>query len=168
LPPDKRPLYSVDGGIFSFSGSALKEIIHAVFSKNLPFRFRAKGTSMAPFIQDGAIITIHPITKNKIPTGEIIAFRHPLSDKLVVHRMIRRYHGFIIAKGDNNSQDDGDIPEKNIFGIVTKVENKERDIYLGSRFMKWFLALLSRYQLLNKKIFDILQRCNNYRRKLSL
>ena len=47
------------GGL-SLSGEALIELMRAVLARGLPFRFAARGFSMAPFIRDGDVISVSP------------------------------------------------------------------------------------------------------------
>ena len=118
-------------GILSLSGEALKELLQAVLDKGVPFRFRAKGFSMSPFIKNGDLITVSPFKKKSIKRGLVVAFIHPETGYLVVHRVINRRKNDCVVKGDNRFETDGYVPLKNIIGYVSSVEREGRQISLG-------------------------------------
>jgi signal peptidase I len=115
----------------------LGEILQAVLSKGFSIRFKAKGFSMFPVIKDGDIITVSPFPGVSIRSGNIIAFIHPQTEKLVVHRLIETKENGFLTKGDNSLETDGDIPGTYILGKVTRIEKKGK-----SRLMKKFFGLI--------------------------
>ena len=151
-------LYVIKGGIYSLSGKNLRDLLHAVLLKSVPFRFCAKGMSMYPFIQNGDIITIYPRNDVTLHTGEVIAFCHPVTEKLVIHRIIKKQRDRIIAKGDNNPEPDGMIPLQNIFGHVTRVERNGKAVFFGNRLQKILAAYISRRNLSQRKYYRFVQR----------
>jgi signal peptidase I len=136
------------GNELSLSGPALAELIQAVLDKETPFRFRAKGISMRPFIRHGDVITISPLSGNLPRCGDVVAFFRPVSKRLVVHRVVGRSDGFLLIKGDNAARDDGFIPTANILGCVTKVERNGKEVYLGLGPERFLIAFLTRRGLL--------------------
>ncbi len=78
---DKPALFSKKGGELKLSGPDLIELLQAVLDKGVPFRFRAKGFSMTPFIKDGDVITIFPLEGSRPRLGDIVAFTHPVTDE---------------------------------------------------------------------------------------
>lgn len=125
-----------------FSGKDLAELLRETIAKGHLFRFKAKGFSMCPFIRDGDIITVSPLTDEKIGFGEIIAFIHPDTDKLVVHRVVGKSQEKYFIKGDNVFKPDGLILKERILGCVTRIErgNKKNHLGLGAeRFLTGWL-----------------------------
>ncbi len=151
----------------SLSGTALIELMKAVHEKGLPFRFRAGGFSMAPFIRDGDIITVTPCEEKTVQRGDIVAFVHPEAGKLVIHRVLKKRRDCFIVKGDNSAAEDGSVPVRNIMGSVTGIEREGSRIFLGLGLEKRLIAFLSERSLILRfrlmaapllKIFRPLQR----------
>ena len=141
-------LLSHEGGELSLSGPALLELLEAVLTKGASFRFQAKGFSMSPFIKDGDIVTISPVSGNMPGLGDVVAFTHPNNRRLVVHRVIGKEKDFWIIGGDNTPEADGHIPGKNVLGCVTQVEREGRRVYLGLGPERYPIALLAHKKLL--------------------
>jgi len=125
------------------SGQALIDLLQAVLNKGVPFRFMAKGFSMSPFIKDDDIITVSPLSADSLRYGQMVAFRHPETKKLSIHRIIKNRGDLHLVKGDNVPQADGYIPRKNIIGRVTCVERRGKKAYLGFGPEKILIAFLS-------------------------
>lgn len=130
----------------SVSGAALIELMRAVHAKGLPFRFRADGYSMTPFIRSGDVVTVAPLASHVPRTGDVVAFIHPGMKLLCLHRVVSaRGDGFFI-QGDNLiEQPDGVVSRKAILGRVTGVERAGRRITLGLGSERVVIALLSRW-----------------------
>ena len=118
--------------------------MRAVLSRGVPFRFRARGCSMHPFVQDADVVTVHPLGKARIGAGDIVAFTHPGAGKLVVHRVAARTGGGLLMKGDNAECADGIVPLENVLGRVSRVEREGRRIRLGAGPERALIAWLSR------------------------
>lgn len=142
----------------SLSNPQLIDLLQAVLEKGKCFRFEAKGASMSPFIKNQDVITIAPLPPATIANGDVIAFRCPDTDKLIVHRAVKRTASrSIITKGDNLDRADGTIPYENLLGIVTAIERAGRQHRLGLGPEKYLLAWLSRNALLKKIIAGYLR-----------
>ena len=120
----------------------------AVHERDLSFRFRAAGVSMSPFIKNGDIITVAPKNKSPISLGDIVAFIHHETGRLVVHRVIKKVESFFIIRGDNTPLEDGLIPLSNVLGKVTSVERDGQKVYLGLGLERRIIAVLSKKSLL--------------------
>ena len=139
----KPSLIIKKGGELSLSGGALAELLRAVLEKGVPFRFKAKGISMFPFLKDGDTITVYP-TKGASPErGDVVAFINPSTEKLAVHRVVNKRKKCCLIKGDNLQGKDGMIPEASILGIVRKVERRGKNMYIGFGPEKSLIAFLS-------------------------
>jgi hypothetical protein len=122
------------------SGPDIMELLRAVQKKGAAFRFKATGSSMRPCICNNDMITVSPLKGIPPFPGEVVAFRHPQTDRLILHRVVRkREHSFFI-KGDNIQVIESLIPEENILGVVTKVERQGKAIFWPDRFHYRFLA----------------------------
>jgi len=133
----------------SIPGTDLIEIMKAVHSKGMPFRFSAGGGSMAPFIRDGDIISVSPPSSRLPRMGDVVAFLHPETKLLCIHRVLSCNKGTLLIQGDNSpGKPDGIIPMEAIMGRVTLVERGGRRIRLGFGPERVLIALLSRSGLL--------------------
>jgi phage repressor protein C with HTH and peptisase S24 domain len=138
-------------GDFPLSGESLTELMRAVLARGKPFRFRARGFSMSPFINDGDVVTVTPLAGSRPRTGEIVAFLHPATGKAAVHRIVRQESGGYHLKGDNSSETDGGLPLERILGIVSRVERDGKGPRVGRRGGA-VIASLSRSGLLTKAV----------------
>lgn len=150
----KPSLNSVEAGELPISSEALFELLNAVISKGLPFRFMAKGLSMFPFIRDGDVITVSPLNRSLPSIGDVVAFNHPLDKRIVVHRVVgRSTKGYLIIKGDNVKKPDGNILINYVVGRVSKVQRNGRRVFLGLGKEKYLIALFSRLGLRFSSMF---------------
>jgi signal peptidase I len=118
--------------------------MRAVLSRGVPFRFRARGGSMHPFVRDGDVVTVQPLGKSRIGAGDIVAFTHPGAGRLVVHRVAAGTGRGLLMKGDNAEYADGIVPLENVLGRVSRVERDGRRIRLGVGPERALIAWLSR------------------------
>jgi phage repressor protein C with HTH and peptisase S24 domain len=119
--------------------------MQAVLAHGAKFHFRARGLSMSPFIKDGDSITIAPLTHEQPGIGKVVAFIHPGTQQLVVHRVIGREGSAFWIQGDNAAgQPDGLVDADAILGCVTNVERDGRLVMLGLGPERYLVAFLSR------------------------
>ena len=131
------------GGELRASNRGQLELMRAVLERGAPFRFRALGFSMRPFIRDGDLLTVVPLGSRAIRRGEVVAFVQPSSGRLLVHRVIDAQDGGLLLRGDNCRHIDGVVPRSNLLGLVTCVERDERAVVLGLGRERRLIALLS-------------------------
>lgn len=144
-----KPSFTVKDGIeLPLSGDALTELLGAVLEKGVPFRFMAKGFSMSPFIKNGDIVTVSPISKSGVHMGDVVAFINPHSGKLTVHRIIGKKKNDFIIQGDNVPIADGIITAAELIGVVSKVERKGKEVSLGLGPESPVVAFLTRVGIL--------------------
>jgi len=110
----------------SLSNKALLGLLQEALSKGNSLRLRVKGFSMFPCIMHNDIVTVSPLNDSLPYIGLAVAFLHPYTNKLVIHRVIRQIQDKVMIKGDCVFSSDGLIPHKNILGIVTKIERNNR------------------------------------------
>lgn len=146
---DEPRLFVVKAQELPLSGQALLELMRAVLSRGVPFRFSALGESMAPFIWGGDVITVSPFLNALPGVGEVVAFVRPGEGKLVVHRVVGRYKTAVLIQGDSvRDHSDGLIPPENLLGRVTRIERNGRPIWLGLGPERYVIAWLSRARIL--------------------
>lgn len=145
---EEPQLFVVKARELSLSGLTLLELMRAVLSRGAPFRFSARGWSMAPFIQDGDVVTVSPLRAGP-GIGEVVAFVHPQMGMLVVHRIVAKCDGFLFIQADNPADHSEEpVPVKNLLGRVTQVERDGQRVWLGLGPERFVIAWLSRAGLL--------------------
>ena len=103
---------------------------------------------MTPFIRDGDIVTVSSLAKFSV--GTIVAFRHPETNRLIVHRITAVRNGSVNIQGDESAEYmDGWISTANLLGQVTRIEREGRNISLGMGIERYLIAYLSRKQKLS-------------------
>ena len=142
-------LFVVKAHELPLSRVAVLELMQAVLSRNLPFRFCARGWSMAPFIHNGDVITVSPLQHPMPGIGEVVAFIRPGQERLVVHRMVARHDKVVIFQGDNElGNPEESIPLENLLGTVTKIQRNGHNVWIGLGIERYVIAWLSRNRLL--------------------
>ena len=154
-PEDGEDLFVVVGQELPLSGSAMIQLMSAVLDKGMSFRFRAKGFSMSPFIKNDDVITVQSLGSEAPKLGEVVAFRHPMSQRLVVHRVVKPGDGTCRIRGDAISEDDGSVPRSAILGRVVHVERNGKPVRLGMGTERAFIAFLTRSGLFLRVIIPI-------------
>lgn len=139
-------------GRMVLSGAALHHLMKSVLEKGVPFRFKAKGFSMTPFIRNGDVVTVFPVRGRTLKNGDVVAFINPATAKLNVHRIIQVWEKSYSIKGDNAFVPDGLIPGHSVLGVVGKIERKGRTVSLGVGLGRRLIALLSKSNLLFSRL----------------
>lgn len=122
--------------------------MQAVLAKGYSFRFKAKGSSMSPFIRDGDVITIESLKKPP-QIGDIVAYQQPDSGMLVVHRIVARQGSKTMILGDGiHNQPEDNVPIEKLLGRVSLIERNKKQINLGLGPERMIIAWLSKKKLL--------------------
>ena len=135
--------FSGAGGELSLSCPALVELIGAVLSKGAQFKFQAKGFSMSPFIRDGDVISVSPLNGFSPRFGDVVAFIHPDTNKLGIHRVVGKKGDSYLIRGDSGLEIDGLIPKSEILGYVTRVERCRKRVFIGLGPERLLIAFLT-------------------------
>ena len=97
-------------------------------------RFRARGSSMLPFIRDGDILVIRPLGPSGIFAGDVVFFERP-GGGLVAHTVLRTAPGngetMVEVQGDNVGGRAERVASGAVLGRVTGIRRNGRDISLG-------------------------------------
>lgn len=141
-------LFSPKREDLALSGPVLSELLKAVLEKELPFRFRANGYSMSPFIKDGDVVTVSPLFGAMPKIGDVIAFHPSETKKLVIHRVVGKKDDSCILRGDSALEPDGMVPLANILGRITRVERSGKKIILGLGPERRLIAFLTPHRFL--------------------
>ena len=127
----------------SLKGESLKALLKDVVKRGKKFRFETKGFSMQPFIRNGDVLTLAPLSGREIRIGDIVACEEPVSGKLIVHRVVRKRGNGYLIKGDNSLKEDGCVQRDSIFGRVVRVERRGKAVSFSLGPEKYVIAAVS-------------------------
>ena len=153
-------------GELTLSGTAFTTLLRAVLDKGVPFRFRATGFSMSPFISNGDVLTVVPLS-GRPRIGDVVAFVNEGTGALAIHRVVGKSGGNCLIKGDNSLKDDGYVAEVDILGRIKKLERNGKKILVGLGPERYVLAFLTRKGLLIPLLLPALRRLNALLRRMS-
>jgi len=68
----------------------LSVLFFETFAKKKPMCFVLKGLSMYPVLREGDALTVKPIDFHEAEVGDILAYQHIVTKKIIVHRMVQR------------------------------------------------------------------------------
>ena len=103
---------------------------------------------MSPFIKDGDDVTIFPLNGVSPGLGDVAAFIHEGTGMPFIHRVVGKKGNTYFLKGDNATEADGFIAERNILGCVRMVERKGLRVLFGLGPERFLIAYLNRRGLL--------------------
>jgi len=129
-----------------FSAQEMAELLQEVIHQGASFRFRARGWSMTPFIQDGDILTITPCPNAKLKIGQMVAVLEREQNSLLVHRIVGKKGSNYLVKGDNLLSPDGLFSAAEILGVVAKIERGKRVLFPQGSIRPYLIACFSRHK----------------------
>ncbi len=131
------------------TGAGFLELSKDIFEKGKSVRFQAKGWSMRPLIQDGDFIVVSPVENSSIKTGDVV-FYSTTGNKVIVHRLIRKYKQkgrmTVLIKGDASFSSPEKIDIQNVLGKVIPIERNGRKKRLDRKLYQiigLFFAVIS-------------------------
>ena len=105
-------------------------------------RIKARGGSMIPFIWDGDVVLVSPAGAAEIRVGDVICYE-PAPGRLLLHRVVRRSNGQLVAKGDALPFTER-VPQEQVLGKAVAIERGGRLRRLdATRWRNRAIALLS-------------------------
>ena len=139
------------------SNRVLRELLESVFERKMPFRFKAGGYSMSPFVKDGDVLTVSPLGGAAPKLGEVVIFLHPSNRKPVVHRVVAKKGNAYLIKGDNSLAESHLLSKKDILGRLDSLERNGRRVFLGMGPERLLIAFLTRSRLLQRILLPLWQ-----------
>jgi signal peptidase I len=102
-------------------------------------RIRVLGTSMAPAILPGDVLSVVRADAAQVSPGEIVVFTRP--GRIVAHRVVAKRNepgGVLITQGDRLRREDAPVFGDELIGRVTQVERRGARINVPSGTgMRW-------------------------------
>jgi signal peptidase I len=133
----------------------MPDIVKDILSDGGECRFQANGHSMSPFIKDGDVVTVSPIVRSSPGIGDVVAFIHKETGRLLIHRVVGKNEESYLTRGDNALEEDGFTCRANILGHVTKVARSGKKVFLGLGPERFLIAYLNRKGLLLSFVLPI-------------
>lgn len=87
-------------------------------------RLQAFGTSMAPCIWPGEVLTVQAMRANDLHIGDVVLFAR--NHRFFIHRIVARQGSSWITRGDAVPQNDPPVPIAEILGKVVGIERNGR------------------------------------------
>ena len=132
-----------NGSELMLSGENLRDMLCDVLNKGTLFRFKARGSSMSPFIKDGDVLTICSTQQSDIKNGTIVVYYHKILNKPIIHRIVGKQNSYYLVKGDNTVGTADLVYEADILGRVSGIRRNGKITVFGlgpERFMISFLT----------------------------
>ncbi|MHA2427778.1 MAG: S24/S26 family peptidase [Candidatus Hermodarchaeia archaeon] len=92
-----------------------------ILEKGNALRFTAHGSSMAPFIRDGDVLTVEPATISELRMGDIVLYRTE-GDSVVAHRIVGILGSSLKVRGDASPGSESFIAPDQVLGVIIIVE----------------------------------------------
>ena len=126
--------------ILELNGTDFRILAGQILAGGHRVRFIAAGASMRPFIQDGDILEVAPLSRNRIHLGDVLLVVTG-GGRVLAHRVvkIRQQAGnsIFLIKGDSSASTDGWFEIKNILGRVEILEHAGLVLNLTSVAQRW-------------------------------
>ena len=123
----------------SASENTSKALVEEVVRSFGKVRLRALGTSMAPSVLHGDLISIQRTELSEISVGEIVLFSR--GERLFVHRVVSRAEAqgthCLITRGDRLGHDDPPVTGAELLGRVTSIERGHRRFEPANAVKGW-------------------------------
>ena len=122
-----------------------------ILRRGASFQFRAHGSSMAPFIRDGDLLTVAPRDPSEMDIGDVALYRTH-RDRVVAHRVVAKSvqhgHWTLVTQGDARLHPDSPVPGERLLGRIACIRRGNRVYHLdrgpwrlAARLWLWLLPL---------------------------
>jgi signal peptidase len=123
----------------SLKHAELSDISSEVLGRGGLFRFKAHGSSMYPFIQDGDVLTVQHVEIDALNSGDV-AFYRSAGDRVVAHRVVGKnvINGQLIVtmRGDSVLDTNEHIAADHVLGKVVSIQRGQKIMQLDDTFWK--------------------------------
>lgn len=124
----------------------LRPLLKDLLRGGTAVRLEATGHSMSPFIRNGDVVTIEPLSGRRLRLGQVVALAP--GGRLLVHRLVGWESGQPVFRGDVAAGADPPPSPDELLGRVTRVERAGRRVRLGLGVERLPIAWLSRVGIL--------------------
>ncbi|RMG56048.1 MAG: signal peptidase I [Acidobacteria bacterium] len=131
----------------------IRSLSEQILKSGRVLRFRVRGESMSPLLEDGDVIEVQRVPAGQLYVGDIVLFRSK-EGEFLVHRCVKRQSAsgqiWVTTKGDAGRGLDRPITVDEVLGRVIRIHRRGRvrfELGSWSRFMNYVLAKWSLYRL---------------------
>ncbi len=140
------------------SNSNLLKLSSDLLERETSIRFRAKGFSMRPFIQDEDMITVSPLRNSPVRIGDVVLYK-TADDQAIVHRAIQktRIDGRTVffIKGDAAFDKPEEMDARRILGRVAAIERNGRERKLDRKLHRTIGLLFAGLSPFSRWIYPV-------------
>lgn len=142
--------------------SEFTQLSSEILGEGHRLRFTAHGSSMAPFVRDGDVLTVLPVEGVKLKLGNIVFYRSG-GASLIAHRIVGIEHNgentLLRLRGDSSPGSEELVSQENILGLIASLERPEGErvqinqgnwARLGSLWVHLFPLPLIAYRMVKK------------------
>jgi signal peptidase len=112
-------------------------------------RLRVSGTSMAPAMRPGDLLSVEAAGMGEVSPGDIVVFAQDC--RLIAHRLVakseRAGKSYLVTRGDRTRRNDGLVSGRELVGRVTRIERGGFRVSAGSQLSltQQFICRLLRF-----------------------
>jgi signal peptidase I len=121
------------------NNSDLLKLSRELLERDISIRFRVRGFSMRPSIQDGDFITVSSIENSSLKIGDVV-FYSTAENNVIVHRVINKYgkNGNMnsLIKGDAGFGPPERVNSQDVLGKVVAIERNGRERRLDTKLYR--------------------------------
>lgn len=151
-----QPVPGGNGQVRVVTNDAFGHLASELLAQGLRVRFTVSGTSMRPFLEEGDIVTLAPVTPADLKIGDIALVRRS-PDSLTLHRLVRKMKGsqpLLVFKGDAVSESDEPVIPHQVIARVTEIQKAHKRISLQgwtAIARNWLLAQKSTLRAIGRR-----------------
>ncbi len=94
-------------------------------------RLRVSGTSMAPAIRPGDLLSVEAVALDQVARGEVVVFAR--DGRLIAHRLVAMTEGGLITRGDRARRNDFPVSSAEFVGRVISIERGGTPVHAPAR-----------------------------------
>ena len=98
--------------------ATFSQLARDLLAGGIGFRFRAKGRSMVPTIEDGDVLHVESVNPDRLKCGDIVLFKREAEFK--AHRIIGKRGDLLSARGDAGVHIDEIRPEQILGKVIAR------------------------------------------------
>ncbi len=105
-------------------GRELMPVVRAALNRGQGVRLTANGSSMLPFIHDGATVELVP-PRFPLRRGDIV-LAESIADQYVLHRVVQMEGDAVYLRGDAQGHREGPLPRRAVLGLAITASRNRR------------------------------------------
>ena len=138
------------------NGINIESLARELLTAGNSVRFRAKGSSMRPFIREGDLVEVMPVGLADLRPGDVLLFGSG-KGQLMLHRLVQiRRKGdqtTLVLQGDANRYPDGTVLPEQVIGRAVAVKRKTKQWHLDGPAARVLAAVWAYISPAMKRLF---------------